>query len=140
MVCKDVLSLLPPPCLALNILTLCLYAFFFAYRSFLLPAAQAADFTDWLVDFKAKAKAEGISENTVLEAFEGVNAPIAQVVELDRKQPEGRLSFAQYRRNIVNPKRIAKGRKLLRENRVLLDGIARQYGCAAALYCRPVGY
>ena len=100
----------------------------FCLSILLAPAAQAADFTDWLVDFKVKAKAEGISENTVLEAFEGVNAPIAQVVELDRKQPEGRLSFAQYRRNIVNPKRIAKGRKLLRENRVLLDGIARQYG------------
>jgi membrane-bound lytic murein transglycosylase B len=50
------------------------------------------------------------------------------VVELDRRQPEGRLDFATYRERVVSPERIATGRERMDEHAALLTRTQRAYG------------
>ena len=49
------------------------------------------------------------------------------VFTLDRKQPEGTVSFTKYIRNTVTKRRINEGRMLLEDNRKLLTKIAKTY-------------
>jgi membrane-bound lytic murein transglycosylase B len=90
-------------------------------------AAQAEPFEDWLAQFRREAAAEGISAATLDEALDGVQ-PIPRVIELDRRQPEGRLTFRDYNQRVLSPTRIGRGRELLREHRALLDRVAADYG------------
>lgn len=89
--------------------------------------AAAEDFNTWVNTFKAEASSKGISAETLNAAFEGIT-PIPRVIELDRKQPEGRLTLAKYHENVVNDTRIQKGRRLFKEHRAELDAISQQYG------------
>lgn len=89
------------------------------------PAEQPFD--DWLRDFRRDALAQGISARTLDGALAGV-APIPRVIELDRKQPEGRLTFAEYRARIVSKDRIEKGRRLAADHAGLLRQAQRRYG------------
>jgi membrane-bound lytic murein transglycosylase B len=73
--------------------------------------ANPQPFSEWLDAFKAEAVAEGIPANVVEKAL-GDATPIAKVIELDRKQPEGTISFSQYRERILSATRISKGRAL----------------------------
>lgn len=93
-------------------------------------ALAGQSFEDWLVDFKMEAMKKGISEKTVHEAFVDVK-PIPRIIELDRKQPEGTMTFAQYRERVINDNRIKKGRKLYQQHRTLLDKTAKKYGVPA---------
>jgi membrane-bound lytic murein transglycosylase B len=90
------------------------------------PAASA-DFKTWLAGFKAEARRKGISEPTLDAAFANV-APIPRVVELDRKQPEVTMTFAQYQAKVVNDARVRRGRALLAENKALLDRASARTG------------
>ena len=72
----------------------------------------------------------------------GVSAPVARdvmaqaeylerVIELDRRQPEFTTTFGDYLNRRVNADRIAKGRKLLREHRGLLNEVTEKTGVPA---------
>jgi membrane-bound lytic murein transglycosylase B len=54
--------------------------------------------------------------------------PIPRVIELDRRQPEFTLTFAQYMKRVVTDRRVAKGRERLRQHRDLLNEVAQKYG------------
>jgi membrane-bound lytic murein transglycosylase B len=54
--------------------------------------------------------------------------PIARVVELDRNQPEFKLSFAEYLARVAPQSRVEKGRRLLEQNRELLGQLYERYG------------
>ena len=88
--------------------------------------AQSIAFEDWLAQFRQEATAEGISAAT-LKALDGLQ-PIPRVIELDRRQPEGRLTFRDYNQRVLSPSRIERGRQLMREHRELLDRVAADYG------------
>jgi membrane-bound lytic murein transglycosylase B len=90
-------------------------------------AAQSESFDGWLAQFRQEAAADGISAATLDEALGGVQ-PIPRVIELDRRQPEGRLTFRDYNQRVLSPTRIERGRQLLREHRELLDRVAAKYG------------
>ena len=93
-----------------------------------LPAlAQTQSFDSWLKNFRAEAAQAGITQRTINAALTGIQ-PKNRVIELDRKQPEGKKTFAQYKQMIVHPTRIKKGRQMLRENFSLLDRVEKQYG------------
>lgn len=85
------------------------------------------DFSVWLADLKSEARASGISAATIEAAFDDV-ALIERVIELDRKQPEFTLTFAQYLDRVVPEQRVKRGRRLLAENRTLLDEVGQKYG------------
>lgn len=93
------------------------------------PAAAAA-FDAWLLDFRQDAAAEGISQSTLDAALTGVR-PIPRVIELDRRQPEGRMSFVEYRGKVISDARIRKGRELLRRHQALLSRVEATYGVPA---------
>ncbi len=84
-------------------------------------------FDAFLDDVARRARAQGIAGATIERAFAGL-APDPQVVELDRRQPEGRLSFATYRQRVVSRSRIAGGRERRRAYADLLARTRRAYG------------
>ncbi len=91
------------------------------------PAFAAADFGAWLSDLKAEARAQGISDRTI-EAALGRTAPIPRVIELDRRQPEGTITFDQYVTRVINDRRVRQGRELYQKHRAVLERVGRQFG------------
>lgn len=94
-------------------------------------ALANGSFESWLADFKHEAVRKGISEHTVERAFQGVH-PIPRIIELDRKQPEGTMTFSKYRERVINDARVQQGRRLYQEHRALLDATAKKYGVPAS--------
>ena len=98
----------------------------------LLSSTAHADakFETWLKDFKKEAISKGISESVVNTAMSDVK-PIARIIELDRKQPEGTMTFEKYQKRVITNARIQQGRRLYNEHRELLDKTAKKYGVPA---------
>ena len=94
-------------------------------------AAQAADtsFGAWLEGFRKEALSKGISQKTIDAALTNIT-PSDRVIELDRKQPEWKKTFTQYREMIVNPTRVKQGRELYQAYKKELDAIGAKYGVA----------
>jgi membrane-bound lytic murein transglycosylase B len=84
-------------------------------------------FQEWLKGVRQEARADGVSQAVLDQAFRRVK-PIPRVIELDRSQPEFKLTFKQYLDRVVSGKTIRDGRRLYRENRDLLEKIGNQYG------------
>ena len=89
--------------------------------------AAAQPFADWLVELREEALGRGIATTTLDAAFEGVE-PIPRVIELDRKQPEFTITFAQYLQRVAPESRVKKARRKLAEHKALLTAIGRKYG------------
>ena len=95
-----------------------------------VPGAASAPsdgFESWLADFEAEALARGISRQTVEAALDGVE-PIPRVIELDRRQPRSPRDFCGYLDRRLTETRIARGRRVLKEQRALLEEITAEYG------------
>ena len=88
---------------------------------------DTASYDRFLAALRAEARSSGISEPTVRAAL-GTIRPLPRVLELDRKQPEGVLTWEQYRDRIVSQTRIDNGRRAFAENRALLQQIESRYG------------
>ena len=95
----------------------------------LAVSAQASehDFENWLSALRAEARGQGISEATLDAALTGIQ-PIPRVIELDRKQPEFTLTFAQYIDRVVPQARKAKAKARLETHKALLEEISKKYG------------
>jgi membrane-bound lytic murein transglycosylase B len=89
-------------------------------------AADGQPFEDWMSDLKAEASAAGISPATIAAALDELK-PVPEVIDLDRRQPEGRLTFQQYSQNILAKSRVDRGRTLFKEHRTLLRQVADHY-------------
>ena len=106
------------------------FAQFVALISVLLLFAvpgSAEDFQIWLGKLRAEAEGKGISRSVRDEALAGIQ-PIPRVIELDRRQPEFTLTFAQYRDRVVPQSRIKIGRVKYQENRDLLEEVGGKIG------------
>jgi len=94
------------------------------------PGARAEDetavFAFWLEELRAEALEQGISAATLEVALTGVK-PIPRVIELDRSQPEGTLTFKQYMDRVVPNSRVVKGRLMLQENSSALEAVRKVY-------------
>jgi membrane-bound lytic murein transglycosylase B len=86
-----------------------------------------ASFKKWLVELRDEASGIGIRNEILSSALDGVKE-IPKVIELDRKQPEFSLTFAQYMSRVVPNSRVQKGRKKLAENKVLLEEVGEKFG------------
>jgi membrane-bound lytic murein transglycosylase B len=80
----------------------------------------AQGFNEWLQGVRTEAASKGISQNTIRSALSNVTH-IDRVIELDRKQPESRLTFPEYKNKVISSARINEGRELLRQHRTLLQ-------------------
>lgn len=90
-------------------------------------AAQEEDFAAWLADFHQEALTAGISSKTLTAVLPGLTFR-PRVVELDRRQPEGTLTYAEYLSRVLPPARVNRGKRLLRKHRALLTEIGDAYG------------
>jgi membrane-bound lytic murein transglycosylase B len=90
-------------------------------------AAPTRDFETFLAGVREDGLKLGISPATLDGALAGLK-PIERVIELDRRQPEFTLTFDQYVSRIVTPARVAAARAHYKENKALLDAVARRYG------------
>jgi membrane-bound lytic murein transglycosylase B len=89
--------------------------------------AQERSFATWLQDLRAEAMTLGIRAQTLDTALTGLQ-PLPRVIELDRKQPEETLTYAQYLERMLPAARVQKGLHLLNEHRALLQEIGAKYG------------
>ncbi|GGC53132.1 hypothetical protein GCM10011504_34350 [Siccirubricoccus deserti] len=107
-------------------------------RSFLAGVAALSATTDafaqgdggfnaFLDGVRADARRAGISTAAVNRAFAGLR-PNARVIELDRRQAEGGLTWEDYRdRIMVSPTRVANAQRNYLENATLLRAIETRY-------------
>ena len=87
--------------------------------------AENIDYSVWLNEFKIKAEKSGISKETI-ETLNRVKI-IPRIIELDRNQPEFKLTLSQYLKNVVSDKRKKKGIAKIRENWSLLEALSKKY-------------
>jgi membrane-bound lytic murein transglycosylase B len=97
-----------------------------------LPAIARAEetFDLWLEGLRRDARAAGVRSSTLDRALAGI-APIPRVIELDRKQPEGRFTFDEYRARVVTDQRVLRGRELAATHARLLSRVQERYGVPA---------
>jgi len=94
-------------------------------KSVLKPEHQS--FSVWLKGVRKEALAKGFRASTLDAALNAAH-PIRRVIELDRNQPEFKLTYDQYMRHVVPHSRVMKARRKLEENRALLEKIGKKYG------------
>lgn len=85
-----------------------------------------SSFDRWLDNVRRDARGQGISESVIDDALDGIS-PDEEVIRLDGKQPESRLTLQQYLDKIVTGKRVRQGREMLYKHGALLAGIGRKY-------------
>lgn len=90
-------------------------------------AAAGDPFSTWLADFRAEARGQGIDRRT-LDLALGSISPLDSVIDADRRQPERRMTFEEYRRRVVSLDRIDRGRELLAQHASLLQRVESRYG------------
>jgi len=95
-------------------------------------AAIEPRFAKWVADFRATARAQGISEATLRSAFDQVQF-LPRVIELDRSQPEFTRTTWDYLDNAVTPQRVATGQDKLQQVRAEADAAAARYGVPPAV-------
>ena len=112
-------------------MVLCRYLAFllivFGVSISLVSNTNAEDFNTWLDELKTEAKRQGISQKTIDNTLIGIK-PIPRVIELDRKQPEFTLTFAEYLKRVVSDRRITIGKSKLKKHEELLRQISSKYG------------
>jgi membrane-bound lytic murein transglycosylase B len=109
-----------------------LYPIVFSVLIISTPVFAAGSFDSWLSDFRTEAHRRGVSKPTITRALSGIQ-PLPKVLELDRKQPEGTMTFAKYKKNVISQTRIDKGRRLYREHAFILKEIEKKYGVPASV-------
>ena len=90
-------------------------------------AQTPSGFDAWRNKTAKEARARGISQDIVAQTVEKAEY-LPRVVELDRKQPHGSITLAQYLDRVAPAQRIDRGRRLMAEHQFLLDKISKKYG------------
>ena len=96
---------------------------------FILPESSfaKANFNEIVKQVSNEARQKGIS-NQVINEFKIKSKFIERVVELDRSQPEFKLTLEQYLSRVVTASRIKKANQKFKENKKLLIQISKYYG------------
>ena len=92
-----------------------------------MPVAHADDFAAWMQGLRAEARAAGISKATLDAALTDIEL-IPRVVELDRSQPEFKMTLDRYLGQFVSSSRQATAAQKLVEHAELLDAVSKKYG------------
>ena len=89
-------------------------------------AATVQPFDVWIEGVRAEALERGVRPETLDSALRGVE-PIPRVIELDRNQPEFKLTFRQYLDRVVTDRRARLGRTHLETHAALLDEVSQAF-------------
>lgn len=93
---------------------------------------NSAGFRAWIAEFSRRARAEGISQQTLDQAFAGVSLN-ERVIDRDRNQSEFSRTLWDYLDSAASDARISNGRTALRDHRETLAAIERRYGVEAEI-------
>ena len=100
---------------------------FVMLTSFGFEAHARQDFNIWLENMRGKAAAAGVSQSTINANLYNIT-PSQTAIRLDKKQPEVKKTFVQYKSAVVNENRIKKGRRLIQQHYADLQAAEDQYG------------
>ena len=105
----------------IRLIIISLYVFF--------PHMSYSDekFTLFVTNISNEALKKGISQKVVSQ-FKKKVSYIPRVIELDRSQPEFKLTLDQYLKRVVTNLRIKTANQKYKENKILLNKIAKHYG------------
>mgnify|MGYP000087685928 FL=1 len=95
-------------------------------------AALPQSFARWVTNFRASARAAGITEATLSVAFDDIGY-LPRVVELDRAQPEFTRTVWEYLDAGVSPQRVTLGQSKLLQFRAEAEAAAARYGVPAEM-------
>ena len=95
--------------------------FLFSFKAF-----SQNDFKQFLSDISKEVEKKGIATKLIKD-FKNKTVFIPRVIELDRSQPEFKLTLDQYLNKVVTPTRIKKARIKYNENKEILNKIGNFY-------------
>lgn len=104
------------------------FVFFMSIAAALTAASPSVSFSQWLESTRQDARLRGISDGTIRAVLHDNLKPIPRIIELDRAQPESKLSFEKYKSNTITQKRIARGQALSKKHSADLTEIEEAYG------------
>ncbi|KIC26951.1 lytic murein transglycosylase [Leisingera sp. ANG-M6] len=90
-------------------------------------AAAEVSFKDWIMEFKDRAGAQGISVPVLDSAFDGVSYD-PEVIRRDRNQSEFTKTIWDYLDSAASDLRVKNGKAALRDQQARLDQIEGKYG------------
>ena len=93
--------------------------------------ANGGDWNGFIAGVKADARKLGIRQTTLDRAFAHIKLN-QRVIDLDHRQPEFTMTWAQYRDRIVSKERIARGREAYGRHRELLAKVCAHYRVPAS--------
>lgn len=100
---------------------------FVSQQAAVTAPASNQRFQNWLIAFKRRAQAEGISRGTLDRAFQGVTYD-ADVIKRDRNQSEFIKTIWEYLDSAASDTRIQNGKAALSAHRDTLMAIEARYG------------
>ena len=107
--------------------------FLYILISLVLLSNQASSnnsFSDFVTGISNEAERKGISSKLIKD-FKTKVAFIPRVIELDRSQPEFKLTLDQYLARVVTSSRIKKANSKYKKNKKILKVISKHYGVQA---------
>ena len=96
----------------------------------IISANEDKVFQIWKNDLKNEAIALGVKNNTFDKVFNTVKI-IDKVIELDRRQPERKITFQEYLKKALSFKRINLGREKYTNYKEELDAVSKKYNVQA---------
>lgn len=93
---------------------------------FTFPVFADDDFNKWLINYKKYAINQGVSKNTVENAFRNTKL-LKKIISYDRNQPEFIEKLEVYLGKRVNKQKIIYAKKLIKKNNDLLDKVEKKY-------------
>lgn len=91
-----------------------------------LAHTQEQIWQNWLKKLRHDALLEGISPVVFQQALAGIK-PNPKVIHFDRRQPEKKLTFLDYRKSRATPVRILLGRQTYYQHLSLLEKLGKDY-------------
>jgi membrane-bound lytic murein transglycosylase B len=91
-------------------------------------APEPPPFDEWLAVLRAEALSRGIRPAIVDEAFAGVQAPVAQILERDRTQAEFTLDLEAYLKRRLTRPTIRTAQQMFTRHRSLLERVGKKHG------------
>lgn len=88
---------------------------------------QKQSFSSWLKDFRAEARAKGISRKTIRTATKGLTYD-ARIIRRDRRQSFFAQSFLDFSGRLVSKSRRIRGGKQIRKYKATFDRALGEYG------------
>lgn len=96
------------------------------------PTFILEDWQEWIKNLKQEAQSRGISAELVDKLFTNLT-PNDTVLHLDKKQPEKRLNFEEYKNSRADKYKINLGKQEFQKHKNLLIEISQKYGVDACI-------